>query len=85
MKLRSGARTGETDGFALALRLVDEAGVSAIAFHPRSAQVQHKGAPDYDLAARLVRGAAGPGDPLRRPAPTTSACSPPTSRPAPPR
>ena len=54
VKLRSGARTGETDGFALALRLVDEAGVSAIAFHPRSAQVQHKGAPDYELAARLV-------------------------------
>ena len=54
VKLRSGARTGETDGYALAVRLVDEAGVSAIAFHPRSAQVQHKGAPDYELAARLV-------------------------------
>lgn len=54
VKLRSGARTGETDGFALAIRLVEEAGVSAIAFHPRSAQVQHKGAPDYELAARLV-------------------------------
>jgi tRNA-dihydrouridine synthase B len=54
VKLRSGARTGETDGYALALRLVEEAGVSAIAFHPRSAQVQHKGAPDYELAARLV-------------------------------
>ncbi|HMS62659.1 MAG TPA: tRNA-dihydrouridine synthase [Solirubrobacteraceae bacterium] len=54
VKLRSGARTGETDGFALAIRLVEEAGVSAIAFHPRSAQVHHKGAPDYELAARLV-------------------------------
>lgn len=54
VKLRSGARTGETDGYGLALRLVDEAGVSAIAFHPRSAQVHHKGAPDYELAARLV-------------------------------
>lgn len=54
VKLRSGARTGETDGFTLALRLVDEAEVSAIAFHPRSAQVHHKGAPDYELAARLV-------------------------------
>ena len=54
VKLRSGARTGETDGFALAVRLVEEAGVSAIAFHPRSAQVQHKGSPDYALAARLV-------------------------------
>jgi nifR3 family TIM-barrel protein len=54
VKLRSGARKGETDGYALAVRLVDEAGVSAIAFHPRSAQVHHKGTPDYELAARLV-------------------------------
>lgn len=55
VKLRSGARDGETGGFALALRLVEEAGVSAIAFHPRSAQVHHKGVPDYELAARLVQ------------------------------
>ncbi len=54
VKLRSGRRTGETDGFELAVRLVDEAGVAAIAFHPRSAQVHHKGTPDYELAARLV-------------------------------
>lgn len=54
VKLRSGRRAGETDGCELAHRLVDEAGVSAIAFHPRSAQVHHKGSPDYDLAARLV-------------------------------
>ena len=55
VKLRSGARAGEVDGFRLASRLVDEAGVSAIAFHPRSAQVHHKGSPDYELAARLVQ------------------------------
>lgn len=54
VKLRSGRKTGETDGYDLALRLVDEAGVAAIAFHPRSAQVHHKGTPDYELAARLV-------------------------------
>ena len=54
VKLRSGRKTGETDGYGLALRLVDEAGVAAIAFHPRSAQVHHKGTPDYELAARLV-------------------------------
>jgi nifR3 family TIM-barrel protein len=54
VKLRSGARTGEADGYLLALRLVEEAGVDAIAFHPRSAQVHHKGTPDYELAARLV-------------------------------
>ncbi len=54
VKLRAGQRPGETDGFALARRLVDEAGVAAIGFHPRSAAVRHKGVPDYDLAARLV-------------------------------
>jgi tRNA-dihydrouridine synthase B len=53
VKLRSGRRPGETDGFALAHRLVDEAGVAAIGFHPRSAAVHHKGVPDYALAARL--------------------------------
>jgi tRNA-dihydrouridine synthase B len=54
VKLRSGRRPGDTSGFELARRLVDEAGVAAIAFHPRSAAVQHKGVPDYELAARLV-------------------------------
>src|SRR3954462_10790101 len=54
VKLRSGQRPGETDGFALAHRLVQDAGVSAIGFHPRSAAVHHRGVPDYDLAARLV-------------------------------
>jgi nifR3 family TIM-barrel protein len=54
VKLRAGALKGETEGYDLALRLADEAGVAAIAFHPRSAQVHHKGTPDYELAARLV-------------------------------
>ncbi|MGZ8634962.1 MAG: tRNA dihydrouridine synthase [Solirubrobacteraceae bacterium] len=54
VKLRSGQRPGETDGYELAHRLVHDAGVSAIAFHPRGAAVHHKGTPDYDLAARLV-------------------------------
>jgi tRNA-dihydrouridine synthase B len=54
VKLRSGRRSGATDGYELAQRLVAEAGVSAIGFHPRSALVHHKGTPDYDLAARLV-------------------------------
>jgi tRNA-dihydrouridine synthase B len=60
VKLRSGRRPGETDGFDLAHRLVDEAGVAAIAFHPRSAAVQHKGTPDYALAARLVQSLDAP-------------------------
>jgi tRNA-dihydrouridine synthase B len=55
VKLRSGRRPGDTSGFALAHRLVREAGVAAIGFHPRSAAVHHKGTPDYELAARLVR------------------------------
>ncbi|MBO9531465.1 MAG: tRNA-dihydrouridine synthase family protein [Solirubrobacteraceae bacterium] len=54
VKLRSGIKKGEHDGYAVAQRLVEEAGVSAITFHPRSAQVQHKGAPDLELAAKLV-------------------------------
>lgn len=54
VKLRSGTKPGDTDGFGLAHRLVDEAGVAAITFHPRSAAVHHKGVPDYDLAAKLV-------------------------------
>jgi tRNA-dihydrouridine synthase B len=54
VKLRSGNRPGERTGADLALRLQDEAGVQAIAFHPRHAQQQHKGTPDYALAAELV-------------------------------
>ncbi len=54
VKLRSGRRPGETSGLELAKRLVGEAGVAAIALHPRSAAVHHKGQPDYELAARLV-------------------------------
>jgi tRNA-dihydrouridine synthase B len=55
VKLRSGLRTGDTtSGFELAHRLVAEAGVAAIGFHPRSAAVHHKGSPDYELAERLA-------------------------------
>jgi len=60
VKLRSGLRPGETSGFALAHRLVEEAGVAAIAFHPRPATVQHKGTPDYGLVARLVGSLGAP-------------------------
>jgi nifR3 family TIM-barrel protein len=54
VKLRSGTKKGETDGVTLAQRLVHEAGVAGITFHPRSAQVQHKGEPDLELARELV-------------------------------
>lgn len=60
VKLRSGTKPGDTDGFGLAHRLVDEAGVAAITFHPRSAAVHHKGTPDYPLAAELARTLAAP-------------------------
>jgi nifR3 family TIM-barrel protein len=59
-KLRSGVRAGEESGFELAHRLVEEAGVAAIAFHPRTAAVHHKGQPDYELTARLVRSLPAP-------------------------
>ena len=53
-KLRSGLASGGREGFELARRLVEEAGVSAIGFHPRPAATQHKGKPDYALARELV-------------------------------
>jgi tRNA-dihydrouridine synthase B len=54
VKLRSGMSPGGREGFDLALRLVAEAGVSAIGFHPRSASTHHKGQPDYALARELA-------------------------------
>lgn len=54
VKLRSGLKMGQRQGFDVAVRLVEEAGVSAIGFHPRSAAVKHKGQPDYALARELV-------------------------------
>jgi tRNA-dihydrouridine synthase B len=54
VKLRSAIAPGGREGFDLALRLVDEAGVSAIGFHPRSAATHHKGEPDYALARELA-------------------------------
>jgi tRNA-dihydrouridine synthase B len=54
VKLRPGLEPGERTGVELARRLVDEAGVSAIGFHPRHASRQHKGGADYALAAELA-------------------------------
>jgi tRNA-dihydrouridine synthase len=54
VKLRAGRKIGEVEGLEVSRRLVEEAGVAGITFHPRSAQVRHAGTPDYDLAARLV-------------------------------
>jgi nifR3 family TIM-barrel protein len=54
VKLRSGIEAGDRSGFELAVRLAEEAGVAAIAFHPRAATKGHKGAPDYELTRELV-------------------------------
>src|SRR4051795_920930 len=54
VKLRSGNRPGERTGAHLARRLEQEGGVAGITFHPRHAQQQHKGEPDYALTAELV-------------------------------
>jgi tRNA-dihydrouridine synthase B len=54
VKLRSGREPGERTGAELARRLVDEAGVAGIGFHPRHASQQHSGRPDYALARELA-------------------------------
>jgi len=54
VKLRSGIEAGDRSGFDLALRLAGEAGVAAIAFHPRAAAAGHKGSPDYALTRELA-------------------------------
>jgi tRNA-dihydrouridine synthase B len=54
VKLRSGVEVGDTAGFDLAIRLAEEAGVAALAFHPRAATKGHKGRPDYALTRRLA-------------------------------
>jgi nifR3 family TIM-barrel protein len=54
VKLRPGQRPGDRAGVDLARRLVEDAGVAGIAFHPRHASQQHRGKPDMALAAELV-------------------------------
>ena len=53
VKIRSGLMPGDRSGFDLAVRLVEEAGVAAIGFHPRVAKQGHKGQPDYAMAREL--------------------------------
>ncbi len=60
VKLRSGIEAGDRSGFDLAVRLVEEAGVAAIAFHPRAATKGHNGAPDYALTRELVERVEAP-------------------------
>ena len=60
VKVRSGLEPGERQGYELAIRLVEEAGVAAIGFHPRAAATQHKGTPDYALTRELVEAIDAP-------------------------
>jgi len=53
-KLRPGWKPGDSGGIEVARRLVEEAGVAGIAFHPRHASQQHSGAPAYPLARELA-------------------------------
>ena len=54
VKLRAALKPGGVEGFEVARRLVEDAGVAGLTFHPRAAAVRHKGTPDYELATRLV-------------------------------
>jgi tRNA-dihydrouridine synthase B len=54
VKLRPGHEPGDRAGVELAHRLVEEAGVAGIGFHPRHASQQHSGAPDYALGRELA-------------------------------
>ena len=65
VKLRASLKQGGIEGLEVAHRLVDEAGVAGLTFHPRSAAVRHKGTPDYELAP-AGGGALRPGDRVRR-------------------
>jgi nifR3 family TIM-barrel protein len=60
VKIRSGIEPGDRSGFDLAVRLAREAGVAAIAFHPRPAAQGHKGKPDYRLCRELAQRVAVP-------------------------
>jgi nifR3 family TIM-barrel protein len=60
VKLRSGIEAGDRSGFDLAVRLAEEAGVAAIAFHPRAATKGHKGKPDYELTRELAERVEAP-------------------------
>ncbi len=67
VKLRPGRDPGDRAGMTLARRLVDEAGVAGIAFHPRHASQGHCGRPDYALARELAESLPGAPDRVRRP------------------
>ncbi|MCW2922928.1 MAG: tRNA-dihydrouridine synthase [Thermoleophilia bacterium] len=54
IKIRRGMRNGSRDCLELGPRLVEEAGVSALTLHPRSAAQMYTGFADHRLTAELV-------------------------------
>jgi nifR3 family TIM-barrel protein len=54
VKIRRGMKHGSYDFEVLGQRLVEEAGVSALTLHPRSAAQMYTGFADHALTARLV-------------------------------
>jgi tRNA-dihydrouridine synthase B len=54
VKVRSGIEPGDRSGVDLAERLVAEAGVAAVALHPRAARQFHRGGPAYELVRELA-------------------------------
>ena len=66
VKLRSGLRAEDRSGFDLAVRLAEEGGAAAIAFHPRAAIGRPQGRARLRADPRAGRPARGAGDRLRR-------------------
>lgn len=54
IKIRRGVRNGSVDCLTLGPRLVEEAGVSALTLHPRSAAQMYTGFADHALTRQLV-------------------------------
>lgn len=54
VKIRRGMRNGSSDFLTFGRRLVEEAGVSALTLHPRSAAQMYTGFADHALTAQLV-------------------------------
>lgn len=54
VKIRRGMLAGSLDCLTLGPRLVEEAGVSALTIHPRSASQMYTGFADHSVTARLV-------------------------------
>jgi tRNA-dihydrouridine synthase B len=55
IKIRRGMKNGSRDCLTLGPRLVEEAGVSALTIHPRSAAQMYTGFADHRLTAELVQ------------------------------